>query len=238
LDLRFVTRHSVRVVVPGQGYLIEVRTDRVVLTILDTPGWNRFLNAARNSYPDRVFRGLPADTTAPSDDVPLLDPAGNTSTTFAWFSPRGLGSDQWEGTSKHLTHLQRRFALLGQTTDTARAWDIRFALMTLAGIETPSGQPPQIEVRASNILAGNALYASLFEPAVTRLDLTHLPSTHHDGPYFLGILRVLDTPQAVALAAENTKVSLRGATGADWHFPLDLARRLNWNEDQVTLVPE
>ena len=54
--------------------------------------------------------------------------------------------------------------------------------------------------------AGVALYASLFEPDVTRLDLWELPQSHREGPYFLNVLKYLDTPQAVAMAAGRSKV--------------------------------
>ena len=45
-----------------------------------------------------------------------------------------------------------------------------------------------------------ALYAGLFEPQVQRFVLRDLPASHRRGPILLNVLRVLDAPQAVALA--------------------------------------
>ena len=52
-------------------------------------------------------------------------------------------------------------------------------------------------------MAANLLYASLYLPSVTRLDLHDLPASHMQGPAYLNVLRHLDLPQAVALAAER-----------------------------------
>ena len=63
-----------------------------------------------------------------------------------------------------------------------------------------------------------------FEPTVAALDLWHLPSSHRQGPTFLNIARVLDTPQAVALVLPR-KVTLHvrdDAGRADWDWPLRL----------------
>ena len=57
-------------------------------------------------------------------------------------------------------------------------------------------------------VSGIALYASLFEPGIAELDLTDLPASHRDGPDFLNVLKYLDLPQAVAMAAERCPVHL------------------------------
>jgi len=57
-------------------------------------------------------------------------------------------------------------------------------------------------------MAGIVLYASLFEPDIAGLDLWRLPSSHREGPVFLNVLRYMDMPQAVAMAAERTEVRI------------------------------
>ena len=69
----------------------------------------------------------------------------------------------------------------------------------------------------------NALYAALFAP-VDELALTSLPKSHMNGPAYLNVLRVLDIPQAVAMASERTRVELHEANEGDWQFAVETAR--------------
>ncbi|MEN6576603.1 MAG: hypothetical protein ABFD90_09690, partial [Phycisphaerales bacterium] len=75
-------------------------------------------------------------------------------------------------------------------------------------------------------------YAALFEPGVGQLDLTDLPATHAQGPTFLNVLRLLDMPQAVAMAAERANVLLRGGTAGGWQFPESVAASLEWDRER------
>ena len=79
-------------------------------------------------------------------------------------------------------------------------------------------------------MAGVTLYAALFEPGVDEMRLSRLPTSHVRGPHFLNVLRVLDMPQAVAMAAERCRVVLEGAQPADWSFASDTAKSLGWPE--------
>ena len=85
--------------------------------------------------------------------------------------------------------------------------------------------------------AGWALYASLFEPEIARLDLWSLPRSHRDGPVFLNVLRFLDVPQAVALAGQRSRVRIYDADAGAWQFPLELAEHLNWDPKQIQVRP-
>src|SRR5262249_23010253 len=46
-----------------------------------------------------------------------------------------------------------------------------------------------------------AAYAALFEPDIAGVVALEPPATHRDGPIFLGVLRVLDVPEALGLLA-------------------------------------
>jgi hypothetical protein len=83
-------------------------------------------------------------------------------------------------------------------------------------------------VQAQGSLACGAVYASLFEPGVARMDLWQLPTSHAAGPDYLNVLRVLDVPQAVAMASERCKVSLHQADAQGWEYPAAVARKLGW----------
>ena len=84
-------------------------------------------------------------------------------------------------------------------------------------------------------MAGVALYASLFEPDIKRLDLYDLPKTHRDGPIFLNVNRYLDMPQAVAMAAERSKVVLYQDDDAGWEYPQAVAEKLGWDAKQIQI---
>ena len=90
------------------------------------------------------------------------------------------------------------------TADTGRLRDVLSYLTTL---------PKASKVR----LAGKgqagviAAYAALLMPdKVEEVILIDPPTTHDDGPHFLGVRRVLDIPDALGLLAPNTKVTIRG----------------------------
>jgi hypothetical protein len=75
-------------------------------------------------------------------------------------------------------------------------------------------------------MAGVALYASLFEPDVVRLDLHDLPVSHRAGPYLWNVQRIFDMPQAVALGAERSQVVLYHADSEAWKYPRQVAELL------------
>lgn len=118
---------------------------------------------------------------------------------FATIAPRGIGPTRWaEEGSTIDTHIRRRFALLGQTVDGQRVWDVRRGLELLRRVHDLAGKP--LWLQGKRDMAGIVLYASLFEPDVARLDLWDLPASHRQGPTFLNVRRALDMPQALALA--------------------------------------
>jgi hypothetical protein len=125
---------------------------------------------------------------------------------FATLAPRGVGPTRWavtEGSAKPPAkledhHIRRRFALIGQTLDGQRVWDVRRALAVLRGADGLKDVPLWLQGKGD--MAGVALYAGLFEPDVARFDLWHPPASHRQGPILLNVRRVLDMPQALALA--------------------------------------
>src|SRR6185369_14114402 len=68
---------------------------------------------------------------------------------------------------------------------------------------------------------------AVFEPSITRLDLWELAETQEAGPDYLNILRVLDIPQAVAIAAERSPVRPHQSQAQGWDFPASVARALH-----------
>ncbi len=149
----------------------------------------------------------------------LKDDASQPGVLNVYFAPRGVGVTAWTHDEKERTHIRRRFALLGQTDDSARVWDVRRALQAVRSI--PQLKEKSIALSANGQAAGWALYASLFEAPLASLKLTDLPTTHRDGPIFLNVSRFLEMPQAVALAAEKSQVTLKFTlppARSDWEF--------------------
>ena len=86
-------------------------------------------------------------------------------------------------------------------------------------------------------MAGNTLYASLFEDNITRLDLWQLPNSHRNGPIYLNVLRYLDIPQAVALGAEKSAVRIYESADSesDWSYPRTVVDRLEWADKPLEI---
>jgi hypothetical protein len=86
-----------------------------------------------------------------------------------------------------------------------------------------------------------AAYASLFEPPVARLDLHEVPASHDRpgtpdtavAPPLLNVLRTLDVPQAMALAADRTRVVLTDCEEAAFGYVTLVAGVAGWPEKQV-----
>lgn len=148
--------------------------------------------------------------------------------------PRHLGLTSWSGDAKRQTHMRRRFMLLGQTVDGMRVWDIRRAVQALRDRKEYARVPLTLAGRGD---AGvHALYASLFEPAIAALALDSIPATHRSGPDYLNVLKVLDIPQAVAIAADRGAVELTGSDEAG-AYAASVGRALGWPADRVRLGP-
>jgi dienelactone hydrolase len=136
-------------------------------------------------------------------------------TAVAVLIPRGSFSAP---ATRKQNHEVRRYLLLGQTLDGMRVWDIRRGLAALRENSVTSKVP--VTLAADQTMAVNALYAAVFEPTLARIELMRLPLSHEPPlssktekvswrvPDYLNVLRVLDIPEAVALAADHVPVAL------------------------------
>jgi hypothetical protein len=113
-------------------------------------------------------------------------------------------------------------------------WDIRRGLQVTRSLPRLAKLP--LTVASSRAMAANALYASLFEPDIAQLDLRDLPASHMAGPDYLNVLRVLDIPQTVALAAERAAIRLSGSESKlAAAFAQSTGSRLNWPAGRITV---
>ncbi len=150
----------------------------------------------------------------------------DASKAHAWFPPRGIGPTAWSSDKRHVTHVRRRFMLLGETLDSMRVWDIIRGVRAIGSLAALKSLP--ITVTASDTMSVNALYASLFLPTVKSLELIDLPASHQAGPDYLNVLKIWDIPQALAVSLEHRSIHLITPAPRVANFANTTRERLGW----------
>ncbi|WP_254507283.1 alpha/beta hydrolase family protein [Anatilimnocola floriformis] len=200
-----------------------------VLNALDDQAWEEFQSLLRGGFAKEF--DLPPPN---ADDEVTWKSTQQMLTKFPWamtyFAPRGVGPMAFDQSEKKQIQNRRRFYLLGQTLDGMQTFDITAAMRACQSLKPLD--KANLWLQANRTMAGNALYAAIMQPGVTRLDLHELPKSHRDGPYYLNVQRKLDLPQAVALAAEKSRVAIyQNAAGFDW--PKQVAEQQKWDAKQL-----
>lgn len=228
----FTSQHAIRLrlyVVQRAGLTPPTLS---VLNVVDEEQWSAFLATYGATFGDAFTK-----ESLPPFDQEAFQQNQRMFSSFPWamafVAPRGIGPTAWNQTKRKQTQHQRRFYLLGQTLDGMRVYDTRRALQTLRTLEDQ--QDAALWLQSQGTMAGIALYASLFEPEIARLDLHHLPHSHREGPFFLNVSRFLDLPEAVALAAENSQVAIYDADPTAWDFPQSVVKSLGWEAKQLQI---
>lgn len=206
--------------------------DRIVLNVLDEDGWLDFLASPGAAFAE-AFPGVELPALDESAYEAELKMHQSQKWGMLYLPPRGIGPTAWTTDPKEATHIRRRFALLGTTIDAMRIWDIRRALQTVR--EMDGGDTPPFWMQSSGIMAGNSLYASLFEPNIARLDLHGPASSHRVGPELLNVLRFTDIPQVAAMASEKSKLLIYSDSPAEWDFTVKTAKVMALPEKQVEI---
>jgi dienelactone hydrolase len=217
----------------------------VTLHIPDENEWPKLVATLRAAFP-RAMEDEAGEQTDAGAFARLAKEIKDSGQAHAFVAVRGVGRTAWKpltpgkdqqatlaAEERRQTHVLRRFGLVGQTLDGMRVYDIRGAIETL---QRDHRAPLRLE--ASGRMAALCIYASLFEQVVGGLDLHGLPTSHRDGPELLNVLRVLDMPAAVAVAAERCPVKLQQSSGGDWTYPRAVAERMGWGNDRVAVLPK
>jgi hypothetical protein len=118
--------------------------------------------------------------------------------------PRGTDHNNWTRKSPP-NYVERSLALLGRTVDEGRVWDI---IATARYLKQEHKAP--VRIIAEGQAGVLAVYAALFEPAIEEVIAIDPPKSHREGPYFLGVLRVLDIPDALGLLAPRKLTIIGG----------------------------
>lgn len=208
------------------------KNELAVLNALDDEGWRNWLATMRPG-----FAAALADETLPEADAKGYEQLKQMFKNFRWtmtyVAPRGVGPTAFDQSTKKQTQIRRRFNLLGQTLESMQVYDVRRAIQALRTLPELQGEP--LWLQGDREAAGLALYASLYEPDIVRLDLWHLPRSHRDGPSFLNVLRFLDVPQALAMAGERSQIRIYQRDTAGWEYPVEVAKQLKWSEKQLVI---
>ena len=96
--------------------------------------------------------------------------------------------------------------LLGETLDSMRVYDIIRGIQSIGTL--PSIDKANIQLKASDTMGVNALYASLFLPSLHSLNLTDLPPSHREGPDYLNVSKLWNLPQPLAVSLEDHSIHL------------------------------
>jgi hypothetical protein len=218
-----------------------------VLTVVDEAGWQAFVSEMGPAFKEALYSGgNPAPEPYPEQDREAFEKTVRVLQAnpwaFATLAPRGVGPTRWSTTSPatgrpNEQHILRRFVLLGQTLDGQRVWDV---VRGLACLEQTEGKDSALWLEGKGEMAGIALYAGLFDPRVQRFDLWNPPASHRQGPTLLNVRKILDMPQALALAFPR-KVMLylpEEKASKDWDWPLKLQQALGQEYVKVRVVPK
>ncbi len=204
----------------------------IQLTLRDEATWRGWVRAESQTFSEALREEVEVLGVQPASERRGA-PRRMDGVVQVSFAPRGIGLSAWGGDARKQVQIRRRFMLLGQTLDGMRVWDIRRAVQALQSIEEFKGLP--IDLEAEGAMGVNALYAAVFEPGIRRITLSELPVSHRDGPDYLNVMRFLDIPQAVALAADRCEVVLHNSNASHWVYPSAVALNLGWPADRLRI---
>jgi len=202
--------------------LTPEQLELVVLNALDSNGWEDFRRMAARNFASLFDESDRSGTDGAGFDQEKAMYSAQP-WAMAYVAPRGVGPTAWVGNEKAQTQKLRRFYLLGQTWDGMQVWDLRRAIGALRA--TPYGKPA-LWLQGESTMGVNALYASLFDPDIARVDLHEPPPSHQKGPTYLNVLKYLDIPQAAAMAASTSSLRIHTADKAAWKFASETAAKL------------
>lgn len=205
---------------------------QVELAVLNQSEWDSYLKEFAPFFPGMNSK-LPHSDQSEALFQKLREDVLKHNSVMAYFTPRGVGLDSWNPSKRKQTQIRRRFYLLGQSLEGMQVWDVRRAIQELQA--QPEFSKSETRLVATGQAAALCLYASLFEKNISELDLTAMPTSHQQGPALLNVLRFMDLPQALAMAASRSKVNLYEANPKDWAYSSQVGQKMGWDEKQLLI---
>jgi hypothetical protein len=173
----------------------------ISVQVLDQNGWEKLAPVLAAIGVDDLDGGAEtrAGDAAWKELSDLL--AASPKQVLVYVMPRGVGPTEWSRNERTRTQIRRRFMQLGQTAATMQIWDVRRALRAIDQI--PAYASSERELHAAGDAAAWSLYASLWEPRITKLTLKDLPPTNRQAPDLLNVSRIVEMPQLLLMAADR-----------------------------------
>jgi dienelactone hydrolase len=178
----------------------------IAIPIKTAPGMDcTVINAAHDSGEKfaeawLIVHGLIVEDSSSRDKMDKLR-AWTNKDGFFCLSPRGYWGSLWTSKSPP-NYVERSHALLGETVDQGRVWDI-IATVRWLNKHFKRRLAPDIRWKVVGMGQDGILgaYAALLEPTIKEVVIFDPPTSHKQGPIFVNILRVLDIPEALGLLA-------------------------------------
>jgi dienelactone hydrolase len=191
-------------------------TRAATLEILDEPTWGARMGACQGAFGsilqsehamlERSGRALRSSAGGESSAVGWLDEVRKGRSRHILFAPRGIGLSALSAEPKYLTHLRRRFMLLGTTLASMQVWDcLQAARQTLA---LDGGGQRRLRMQATTGMTEVVTLASLFSPQLDALVLQEPPRDELAAPDFLAWRRIITPQQLLQLAQQRTMVQI------------------------------
>lgn len=176
-------------------------TTKKHLIILDSDNWPDWQTRLASAFPEEtLWNGAKGNKAS----TPVLFPELSDHDELYLLCMRGAGPTAFSGNAFQQAQIRKCFHLLGQSLQSMQTWDLHRAIMAIQQKTDTKDLP--LELSADGIAAGMLLYASLFSERGLKLNLSHLPQSHMEGPFYPGILRYMDLPAAKMMAAKAHKL--------------------------------
>jgi cephalosporin-C deacetylase-like acetyl esterase len=126
-----------------------------------------------------------------------------------------------------LHHMRRQAMVAGTTLESMQVYEILRSIELLRSL--PEVDAKRISITGKSHDGVNGLYAALLDGAIERVILGSPPSSHREGPHYLGILKYTDIPETVAMMGPRVRVygdtpaGMRGRTARCGSLALCLA---------------
>ena len=214
--IEFQTREgsTARLYIAGRDGLENF--DLVVLSPVDQKGWQEFVATYRVGFEKQLATG-----NAPAADKKSF---GQTARMFHSF--------KWAMAYLRLpTEVENRNACSNRTCELRRAIQ---TLRSAGGMKDVS-----LWLQGTGDTSAVVLFASLFEPKVTRLDLYDLPLDGSEKAARLITGSSLSMQGLVAMAAQKSKVVIYQDEKSGWEYPQSVVEKLNWGKNlQIRGLPQ
>lgn len=164
---------------------------RLKLLHADTSHWD--------AYASHILGAKQSAVGSPTDVATFIDDGTKTQgDAVAIFAGRGIGPHGWLGDRKKLIQIERRFQLIGTTSDTMRVWDFRRAMQI---VRANLRNDAQISLTETGANAGTVLLASLFERPVTEIHLRPFAEPETSSCHVLNLDRIVQIPEVPIVMA-------------------------------------